>query len=115
MKIIFVPNTAAAMDMRKDRPFRAPHHTCSEAALLEEVALAAGGILFLDEIERFAPHVVRRALGVVRSMECQQHPHTPLVLATSQSTLGSLVDHGYTFTTGRTRGTEVEDEDENVD
>lgn len=114
MKIVFVSDTAAAMDMRKDRPFRAPHYTCSEAALLGEVALAAGGILFLDEIERFAPHVVRRALGVVRSMECQQHPHTPLVLATSQSTLGLLVDHGYTFTTGHAYSTAC-DEGENVD
>lgn len=34
-------------------PFRAPHHSVSQAGLVGELALAAGGILFLDSVEEF--------------------------------------------------------------
>lgn len=41
----------AALPRAQAIPFRAPHHTCAVKALEQEVRLARGGVLFLDEAE----------------------------------------------------------------
>ena len=61
---------SAVGPLRRCRPFRAPHHSISDAALIGggreprpgEVSLAHNGVLFLDEIPEFH----RRALEVLR-------------------------------------------------
>jgi magnesium chelatase family protein len=79
------------------RPFRAPHHSCSEVALVGggtpirpgEVTLAHGGVLFLDElpefrrnaIEALRPTMESGIAVIVRARQRVIMPARPLVVA----------------------------------
>lgn len=53
--------------MQLERPFRSPHHTSSDVSMIGggknmkvgEVTLSHNGILFLDEVGEFKPHVIQ--------------------------------------------------------
>ena len=80
-----------------ERPFRAPHHSCSDVALIGggdpirpgEVTLAHGGVLFLDELPEFRraalealrPTMEAGVALIVRARERARMPAKPLIVA----------------------------------
>ncbi|MET0384496.1 MAG: YifB family Mg chelatase-like AAA ATPase [Polyangiales bacterium] len=95
--IASVAGTMAGPERGWTRPFRAPHHSCSEAALVGgghpikpgEVTLAHRGVLFLDEIPEFRrvalealrPTMESGVAVIVRARECVMMPAVPLLVA----------------------------------
>lgn len=71
--------TAMARDIGREvgGPFRAPHHTVSQIVAVQEVAIAAGGVLYIDDPAEFAPGVCRAIVDTVRAMD---PAHRPLVV-----------------------------------
>lgn len=59
------PKLVARNAERDDVPFRAPHYSCSPMALRSELALAMGGVLYLEEPERGNVNEVALLLGVI--------------------------------------------------
>lgn len=101
--------------LMRTRPFRAPHHSSSRAALLGggtplrpgEVTLAHRGVLFLDELPEFGRDVLeglRQPLedGVVRLARAHSHltfPARPmLVAAANPCPCGYFGDQAHTCT-----------------
>lgn len=82
---------------QSSRPFRSPHHTCSDVALVGggmpiqpgEVTLAHGGILFLDELPEFrrtALEALRPTMEsgwaqIVRARQRVSMPAAPMLVA----------------------------------
>lgn len=83
--------------LARERPFRAPHHACSAAALVGggpaarpgEISLAHGGVLFLDELPEFprpALEALRqpledRSARVARAKDTLEYPARFLLVA----------------------------------
>ncbi len=61
------------------RPFRAPHHTVSERGFAGELALAAGGTLYLDEAHELKTSVLSSVMATWGMMGA--NPAQPLVIA----------------------------------
>lgn len=89
--------SVAGLDVSPAPPFRAPHHSVSEAGLLGggerprpgEVSLAHNGILFLDELPEFRtstlealhPALTEGQVRIVRSRASVLFPARPLLVA----------------------------------
>ena len=101
MKITLVKDINEARAIAGARPFRAPAHSSDMCTLLSEVAMATGGVLFLQDLHLYTAPVLRVAMGAVRSMHNSQHPHTPEVLATTNITLATLHEAGFTLSHGQ--------------
>ena len=92
-----MPPERALTPLGSARPFRAPHHTCSDVALIGggdpirpgEVTLAHRGVLFLDELPEFRraalealrPTMERGEAVVVRTRDRAVMPARPLIVA----------------------------------
>ena len=69
------PRVLIARRIAAGKPFRAPHHTCSQKALVEESSLARGGTLLLDHVPEFRWHALSALAGTLDDV--------PMFIATS--------------------------------
>jgi len=92
-----IPPERLMAQLAGERPFRAPHHSCSSAALIGggdpirpgEVTLAHRGVLFLDELPEFRrdalealrPTMESGQAVVVRARDRAVMPARPLIVA----------------------------------
>jgi magnesium chelatase family protein len=98
LELATIASAAGVYDpLRQERPFRAPHHTCSEVALIGggdpirpgEVTLAHHGVLFLDELPEFRraalealrPTMESGQAVIARARERVTLPASPLIVA----------------------------------
>lgn len=58
----------------RNQRFRVPHHSCSLQALLSELCLAAGGVLYLDYAHEIQRVHLRAVLRTVAAMEASCRP-----------------------------------------
>lgn len=67
---------ARAREIAKDHGgnFRAPHHTVSGAGMAGELALAAGGVLYLDEANEFSRSSISTIKNLVPMMDSKVRP-----------------------------------------
>lgn len=64
--------------------FRAPHHTVSQGGLVAELAISAGGVLYLDEADQFRSS----ALSILFSTMGFMHPDVrPVVVLACEGDL----------------------------
>jgi hypothetical protein len=66
--------TIRARELAGDRPFRAPHYTISERSIVAELALAAGGVLYLDDVLEMSVRTVKELVRVWERMHSEHRP-----------------------------------------
>ena len=64
-----------ARKLAEGKAFRAPHYTASERDLLGELAISAGGVLYLDEFQEFNRRSISSLFSIWRRMYPEHRPH----------------------------------------
>ena len=72
-------------------PFRAPHYSCSSAALVEELTLAIGGVLYLDEADEFSRDAIMRLVSTWRRYRDMKVRVPLLILSVKTDRLNGLL------------------------
>ena len=78
----------------KGGPFRAPHYSSGPEALTQELALATGGVLYLDDVQEYPCSRLRALLATWRAMWPGARPILCLGLVTGERQLGKWAPLG---------------------